>query len=356
MKKTLLILYCALFLLPCAFFSLGMLIPGAANAAEGAEMPKLLEGHSIAAINQDFGDQFEEYFSKSFAYRNKVVDLFASFKTTFFAEGNDQVIVGRDNFLFFADTLADYTGSDKMTDEDIASVADSLANLYEYAKKNGAKFLFFCAPNKNSIYSEYMPARYAINTEGRDIDRLYAALEERGVPYLDLRPVLTAAKSQQLIYHKRDTHWNTEGARIALGAIADTMSFTLPDFSEYGPVNVVEGFRGDLDTLLFPARVMYDDNTEYELSELFVYTSAYATAMDMQITTRGSGDGKLLMFRDSFANALIPLMASSFAETRFERAQPYRADLLAEYDADYVIVEIAERNIRTLIGCDERIK
>ena len=38
MKKILLIVYCALFLIPCAFFSLGMLIPGAAVSAEGVTL------------------------------------------------------------------------------------------------------------------------------------------------------------------------------------------------------------------------------------------------------------------------------------------------------------------------------
>lgn len=354
MKKVLMIIYCALFLIPCAFFSLGMLIPGAADAAEGAEMPHLLTDPPYITINSDFGDEFEEYFSKSFAYRNKVVDAFSTLKTEIFYEGNDQVIVGRDDFLFFAETLDSYTGEDAMTDDEINAAADSLLNLYEYSREHGVDFLFICAPNKNSIYPEMMPSRYIMKTEGRDFDRLTHALDERDVPYIDLRDTLTAKKDGQLVYHKRDTHWNTEGARIAVEAIADTLSMTIPDYSAYGPASVAN-FVGDLDTLLFPEKKMYDDNTAYDLSELFIYTSAYNTPMDMQITTRGASEGKLLMFRDSFANAMIPFLASSFSETRFERAVPYRVDLLETYAADTVIVEIAERNLRTLIGCDERI-
>ena len=354
MKKLLLIIYCALFLIPCAFFSLGMIIPGAANAAEGAEMPKLLTDTPNVSINSDFGNEFEEYFSKSFAYRNKVVDMFSTLKTEIFSEGNDQVVVGQDDFLFFADTLDNYLGRNPMTDDEITEAADSLLNIYEYSKEHGADFLFVCAPNKNSIYSEMMPPRYIMDTDGRDFDRLLDALDERNIPYIDLRETLTDAKNDLLVYHKRDTHWNTEGARIAVEAIANELSISLPDFAKYGPTPVTD-FSGDLDTLLFPERKMYDDNTAYDLSELFIYTSAYRTPMDMQITTRGGGESKLLMFRDSFANAMIPFFASSFAEARFERAVPYRIDLLDTYSADCVIIEIAERNIRTLIGADERI-
>ena len=352
MKKILLIIYCALFLIPCAFFSVGMLIPGAADAAEGGvSMPSVLTDGPVITINSDFGDQFEEYFSKSFAYRNKVVDAFSAFKVKLFSEGNEQVVVGRDSFLFFADTLADYTGSAPMTDEEISAAADSLLHMYLYSTERGAKFLFACAPNKNSIYPEMMPSRYIMNSDRRDIDRLLEALTERGVPYIDLRPILTEAKSHTLVYHKRDTHWNSDGARIAFEAMADMLGFDTPDFDSYDPTPVRDHL-GDLDTLLFPDRKMYDDNTSYDFSGSYIYTTAYSTPMDLRIATRGGGTGKLLMFRDSFANAVIPFAASSFSEVRFERATPYcdNTALIDSSDADFVIAMIAERNLRNLIG------
>ena len=352
MKKTLIIIYCALFFGVCTFFSLGMLIPGASQAAEGStEMPKLIKDTSGISINSDFGDQFESYFQKSFAYRNKVVDAFASFKTTVFSEGNEQVIVGRDGFLFFADTLNDYMGSAPMTDAEINSAAEALKSMHEACLEKDAKFIFVCAPNKNSIYPEMMPSRYKMNTVDRDIDRLFGKLEALGVPYIDLRSILADAKGDTLIYHERDTHWNAEGARIAFEAISAALGFAHPEFSLYGPAEVHD-HAGDLDTLLYPSRKMYDDNTSYDFSGLYTYTTAYSTPMDLRIATRGGGDSKLLMFRDSFANAMIPFAAASFSEVRFERASPYcdNINILDSFEADYVIAMIAERNLRDLIS------
>ncbi len=352
MKKTLIIIYCALFFGVCAFFSLGMLIPGASQAAEGgAEMPKLITDTPHFSVNSDFGDEFESYFQKSFAYRNKVVDAFATFKTSVFSEGNEQVIVGRDGFLFFADTLNDYMGSAPMTDAEIGSAAQALKSMHEACLAKGATFIFVCAPNKNSVYPEMMPSRYEMNTEGRDIDRLTSELDSLGVPYIDLRGVLTDAKEQALIYHKRDTHWNTEGARIAFEAIMEELGLNSPDFSLYGPT-AVHDHVGDLDTLLYPSREMYDDNTSYDFSKLYTFTTAYSTPMDLRIATKGAGSGKLLMFRDSFANAMIPFAAASFSEVRFERASPYcdNITILDGFKADCVIAMIAERNLRDLIS------
>lgn len=136
--------------------------------------------------------------------------------------------------------------------------------------------------------------------------------------------------------------------------IAKKLGFTLVDFDSL-EFSDKQDLRGDLDTLLYPDSIKYDSNPTWDFSEQFIYTSAFSSTMDMQITTRGAGKGKLLIFRDSFANALIPMLASSFEEARFERAIPYRIDLLDSFDADYVIVEITERNLRSLIGSDERV-
>ncbi|MCI8388765.1 MAG: hypothetical protein HFE63_09895 [Clostridiales bacterium] len=353
MTKILKISFCTLFFATCLFFSLAMMIPGASNIAESdVEKPQIfLDGY----INQDFGNEYEEYFSKAFAFRSNVVGAWSAIRTSIFAEGNDQVIIGKHDFLYFADTLDDYTGSAPMTDDEVKATAASLHALSEYAEGRGAKLLFVCAPNKNHIYPEYMPARYLQSDEPSNLDRLYAALDECGVAYCDLREPLLDAKSERLIYHRRDTHWNQDGAAIAMNVISSALDFDMPnlaDITRTEPRDLV----GDLDTLLYPDKTLYDENPTYDLSELYIYTSAYSTPMDMQISARGSGRGKALIFRDSFANALIPFLASSFQETRFERAIPYRIDLLDEFSADYVIVEIAERNLRNLINSDSRIK
>ncbi|MBO7405354.1 MAG: hypothetical protein J6V24_10375, partial [Clostridia bacterium] len=73
------------------------------------------------------------------------------------------------------------------------------------------------------------------------------------------------------------------------------------------------------------------------------------------------GIGASLIFRDSFGSALIPYFASCGGFAHFHRALPYRIDLLEDPEmgetvgTDLVVVEIAERNLRNLIGSDARI-
>jgi len=345
MKKIATVLYCALFFGICVFFSAALLLPETiVPAPENGSLPSLFTENGI---NHDIGNEYEEWFSKNFAFRDAVVDLFSSLKMNLLAEGNDQVVVGSDGFLFFDDTTADYLGMSPMTDAELAGTADALKRLSERAAEHGAEFLFVCAPNKNTIYGEHMPARYRKSAEPSNLDRLYPLLEERNVPFLDLRPLLLEAAETDLVYHKRDTHWNGRGAKISFEAVAARFGVSLPDLSGRGPA-VSETFEGDLDALLFPGTVRYDRDITYDFSGLYVFTSAYSTPMDIVITARGGGNGKLLMFRDSFANAWIPYAASSFAEIRLERVTPYRTDYIESWKPDAVIVEIAERNLPTL--------
>ena len=349
------LLFCVLFFCLCAFFSLGMLIPGASSAVEGAEMPVLI---TDGRISDGFGDAFETWFSKRFAFRGTVVDLFSTLKEQLFGTGNDQVIVGEDGFLYFQDTLDSFLRENPLTDEELHAIGDALSNLTAYAEAHGARLLFVCAPNKNTVYPEYMPARYraAASNTMSDLDRLYAYLEaETEVDYLDLRPVLNGAKDEHLLYHKRDSHWNGYGAHIAYEAIMEHLSLPTPDFSVL-PRTEITTHEGDLDRLLYPGTVKYDDNTVYNYDGQYIYTSAFSTEMDMTITARSAGEaGHLLCFRDSFASAMLGDLAISFSQTQLERAIPYRMDLLETVKANVVIIEIVERNLRSLIGCDGRI-
>jgi hypothetical protein len=66
----------------------------------------------------------------------------------------------------------------------------------------------------------------------------------------------------------------------------------------------------------------------------------------MEIHTKNPREtGNILVFRDSFGNALYPFLAESYGGAVFSRKAPYSAALAEKYGADTVIIEIAERNL-----------
>ena len=356
MKKRLPLIYCILFVAACAFFAVGVFLPAAGTDAEGRDLAPFPSLKTEEGWNSDFFTQLDTYVSEHFTARQSLIRLNGTIKERLFRTGTDQVIVGRDGFLFYNETAPDFVGESLLTDEEINAIADEILALSDYAAEHGAKLIFTVAPNKNTVYGDRMPARYRPYEGETNTDALYAALAQRGVLYADLRGELSADAEIERNYHKRDTHWNGRGALVAYREILSAAGLSDTVFADCGFIET-PGFPGDLDEMLYPGagRTESDFLPDVPTEEAFIYTSAYTSPMDMTITTRGGGTGRCLMFRDSFGSALIPYFSAAMAEVRYERATPYRIDVLNTFGADFVVIEIAERNISTLIGAADRI-
>ena len=356
MKKIFCIVFCAVFFLTCVMFAVGAVAGGEDTAAEGRELAAFPSWTTEdGSFNSAFFTEFDAWLTDRFSFRRQLITADAWIKEHVFATGSDQVIVGRDGFLFYADTVADFTGESAMSDGEIAAAADALKALSDYAAAHCASLITAVAPNKNTVYPDRMPAVYPHSEGESNLDRLYAALDSRGAVYADLREALRG--TEYLTYHKRDTHWNSAGALISYNAVLDRAGIPHEDYAAY-PLVRTEDFAGDLDGMLYPSLTLYDENftPDFDIAAQFMFTSNYKTAMDMTITARGRGEGRALVFRDSFGSALIPYLSAAFAETRFERATPYRIDILEQFDADVVIIVIAERNIPLLVSAADRLK
>ena len=164
---------------------------------------------------------------------------------------------------------------------------------------------------------------------------------------MDLAATLTDKKDVRL-YHKRDSHWNNLGARIGYDALMKAAGGNVGAYADT-PYTIQEVWDGDLDKLL--GNTQKDQQAVWETDFTYEYTSRYRSEEDVLITTAcANGQGHLVMFRDSFANALLPLLAEQYATATFSRALPYALDLTEIEEADTVIVEIVERNLSNLLA------
>ena len=251
MKKGIEIAFVVLFFALCLIPGLGMLIlpeeENRANQVLTAE-PDLLE--SDGSLNWSYFSEFQDYFADHFAFRQELITMNAEFLDTLFQTSNtDQVVIGKDGWLFYESTIGDYLNIPTMTERSAANAAISLSLMQEYAEKNGARFIFMVAPNKNSLYDEYMPDRYVPLEQDGNWELMEDAMRAEEVDYLDLFALFGAADT--VMYHGEDSHWNNMGAAYVQKAIMDAFGLTGTDYSQRD-YEVRQDFKGALCAMLFP--------------------------------------------------------------------------------------------------------
>ncbi|MDE6434828.1 MAG: hypothetical protein K2L07_11450 [Lachnospiraceae bacterium] len=297
-------------------------------------------------LNVEFFTELTDYFADNFAFRQELATVDAVIKTSLFhVSNNEKVIVGEDGWLYLGETKEDYLGRNTMSGRGIYNCAKVLNLLQEEAGKQGCQFLFVPVPNKNSLYPEYMPEWYMKQSTENNYSQLVKELGKQKVAFIDLKKEFS--KKDNVLYHKLDTHWNNEGAAFAGGQILESLKKEHTDYTNEN-YRVVNNFSGDLWGMLYPQWKKLDADIIYDREHIFEYCNDVNTTEDMFIETKSQKDGSLVMFRDSFGNALLPFLADEYGEAYFTKAVPYNWNLLEQYGADTVVIELTERHIPSL--------
>ena len=345
-------IYIALFLLLCIIPVAGIAVFGPAQPAANEILPSFPQvTKPDGSFNSEILREFSDYLSKRFALRQEMVTVNHGMMTTIFRTSpeEDDVIQGKDDWLFFGETLNDYEGIRKMSERELWSAAHHLALIQEYCQDRNIPFLFTIAPNKNSLYGEFMPDRFPSGEGNRNREALVPLLESEGVAYADLYGPIQ--EKDDVLYRKHDSHWTQEGAGLGADVLLDGLQKEHVPF--YGTeTQTVREKVGDLYEMLYPTGTELDEDVSYTRPFTFEYVSEPRTEEDLYIRTTCAGQqGHLLMFRDSFGNALHRFMAENFETATFCRLNPYKLSLVEAEGADTVIIELVERNLRKLNEC-----
>ena len=343
MKKTLSLLFAALFLALCLIPSLGLLITGGSGAAANqvlASKPVLLK--SDGSLNTAWLEDLSRYVNDRFSLRQEAVTLWARLNAGLLHSSvTDQVILGRFDLLYYAPTVPDYTRSNPMTERELWCAARRLWLLQEYAEAQGGQFLFTVAPNKNQLYPEGMPT-LAVADGPTNTEALYRKLDEMGIAHLDLHAIFRAA-DPELLYFNTDSHWDSRGAALA----ADAILHALRRESAYFSGSFTSGtHKGDLYEMLYPTGTETEPDPVYAPGFGFEASSANPDSISIS-TKSAAGEGTLLMYRDSFGRSLYPYLAEAYGEAFFSRKNDY--DPTALQPGGALVIELVERNLRYLL-------
>lgn len=343
MRKRIYLLYIIAVLLILLIPFVGMSFWANESAVENQELnewPSLREGERW---NIDYLQETGEYFEDHFAFRRQMITANSVlWGKSLKISSTEQVVVGKDGWLFFGGTLDDYTGQNLLSERELYDIVHNLSLMQEYVEQCGSQFYLTIVPNKNTIYEEYMPYYYR-RGESSNLEQLVPLLEEEGIHYVDILTPLE--EENEILYFQRDSHWNHKGAVLAYRTLLETVGKEHETYLN-APVYIAAEHVGDLDEMLYPLAAEPEEDTYYDKVWEYQYQNDVSDNMDAWIETRNSKkEGTLLMYRDSFGESLLPFLAEEYGEAYFSRLVPYNLNNVLQYKPDTVIVERVERKL-----------
>lgn len=218
-----------------------------------------------------------------------------------------------------------------------------------YFAARGIRYYYFVAPNKESVYADFLPEGFVLSDD-RTVHRIMSAVKGIDcVKYMYPIDVMRRPDNLYETYPKGDTHWNYYGAFLAyremMSRIGEDVRVRVLDTSD---VNFFEvKTRGDLinkidqnasDTLVYskvrsPRAKIVSNNHVSASGNVIIYENEDASLP------------KLVIFRDSFSVHWLNYIAESFSRVVVVW-QPNIDYTIVEKEApDVVISEQAERFI-----------
>lgn len=312
-----------------------------------------------------FAGEFESFLNDRLPFRNAFITLNSSIDFYIFKESSsDAVVIGKKDWLFYSDVtdgdpIACYQGTNLFTPEELRYIANKLTVMKEQLAEQDCEFVLYIAPNKERVYSEYMPEEYGEPAEDSRVMQLIWYLDANTdikvvYPYEDLMDAKSAINEN--IFYKTDTHWNYVGSYIGSQVLLRELGVDMPAITD-SEITIEHGepIAGDLAAHLNLSAIMkkndceyrivgYDDHSMKNLAYDFYYTYEYE-AKDADPRT-------LYVLRDSFGNYMAPYLGSQFDITVMRHQNTYTYDDVVAADPDVFVYEVCERKLWKLLALE----
>jgi len=330
------------------YFYKGKYKDTAANTVEEVPVkPKLSQDNY-----KTYPSEFESYYNTALPYRKLLVKLNSQLHYHLFGQSvNEDVIAGKNNWLFYRDSVDSSLGNWKFTDKQLKQISENLTHSQNLLKSQGKEMVLFIPPNKATIYPEYLPAYLNKKAGETPAEQLVSYLKENTnikvvFPVEELKSAKEKYKDM-VFYHELDTHWNIAGAYIGADCLANATGKDLPDIQK---TSRKEYKFSDSDLTNMLGMPIKNGDTDYDISgygeeNTNLINWDYHTSIIYQ--TEGKKDN-LFVVRDSFASALSQHLSTLYHNSYFISESKYNQQQIFDYDSDVIILEYTERNLRKL--------
>ena len=337
---------------------------GADPAAENRELAAFPRFEPTWRSVATFGPALGAWFDDHFGFRALLVRWYG--ETRLFGLGvspSAAVAKGRDGWFFYADDKAieDFANDPPMDPEAIDNWVRALVAARDWLKARGIAYIFTIAPDKHVIYAGEMPHTLVKVAPVSRTDQLIVAARDAGIEAVDPRPELFAAKPDERLYQKTDTHWNDRGAFLAYRQIIDAVRAIRPDVppawgrDDFRPeTRTIAGM--DLAGMMGLTRALTEDDLRLvprrpRHARVIEPAGAEPTAEEGRLVTviPGSTLPRALVIRDSFGSRLVPFLSEHFSRAVYLWQNDFLPDDVLREKPDVVIQEIVGRHLYNFV-------
>ncbi len=306
----------------------------------------------------------ENYSQRNFFARNFFFSIYREIKLNLFKTNPipNKVIEGNEGWYFLGDsysnTVKESKGLITFSKEDLERIGSTLTKRKTFLDKRGIHYFFAVAPNKHTVYGDYLSIKKSSNKT--KLEQLLEYSDNIPVHIVDLKSKFPS--NQYYLFHKTNTHWNDLGAFYGYLSLMEPISkiykdipiLSLDDFD----ITIDTSYQEDLTkmlqqevlekrvTLIPKTPFTYKDIEEKKIPIPKNYKKS-PSDYEKRYTTKNK-KLKVLIFRDSYGSAFLPFISETFGETLFIWAHHFNEQLIEQEKPDIVIHEIVERNLDML--------
>lgn len=289
-----------------------------------------LNFHSVGSGT--FFTQAERSLSDQFPLREVWLSVNSVYDMALLKAERNRILIGKNGRLF--------EPAAALTAQTLFDNADAVKKLHA---ATGLDVWLMLIPMASGIYEQDLPLFYQADDQQPLLEETY----ERSLALpIDVLPAMRSRSNEGLFY-RTDHHWTAAGARIAYEALARRWQLTPATPS--GQLKV-QGFLGTLaaraaspfissETLsfdLYEGMDLYigEDKAEglvdlAQLEQRDKYAALLYSSTEGIITLNNQkAQGSLLVIRDSYANALLPALATHFRRVIAVDPRFYQGDIL----------------------------
>lgn len=312
----------------------------------------------------NYKEGFKTFYDENFTLEPRLFNIYGTIQSSVFSVNPlpKKVVAGDDGWLFLGEQYSNVIKKSKgivnFSEKLRLKIKERLVENNSWLSEKGIKYYVAVAPNKHSVYGEFLPIKesdkilireqLAHNFKGTEVNWIYLG-KTFHKPH------------NELLYYKTDSHWNALGSFLGYRTL---ISYIQGDFPHLEGLSIGD-FQKETDTVFYKDLSKMLKKPIEEISTKFIVKSPLSIEVDDELEIpkyysslpenyerryKGTANGlKVVVFTDSFGNALIPYLKETFGETVVLIYCKFDKNIIEKEAPDIVIHELAERSIESFL-------